>query len=199
MIPIAVNSLNLTLGPARLYLAPYQTTPPPDSAVTPNGPTNPPSSPWTDVGGTDGGVVFTAEGTLTDLSVDQIIMPVGSRLTDLKMSIQTKMAETTLANMNAALNSIMSSGSGTGYNTSDITVTSAATQPTYTALILDGWAPTLSTGSPALRRIVVPKALATPKVSLTYDKKTMASYDVTWNVYFVSQSANPVHIVDQTA
>lgn len=196
---MAVNSLNLTLGPARLYLAPFGTTPPPDSAVTPNGPTNPPSAPWTDVGGTDGGIVFSAEGTLTDLAVDQIIMPVGSRLTDLKMSIQTKLAEVTLSNMNAALNSIMTSASGTGYATSDITVTSAATQPTYTAMILDGQAPTLSTGAPALRRIVVPKALATPKVSLTYDRKNMASYDVTWNVYFVSSSANPVHVIDQTA
>lgn len=197
---MAVNSLNLVLGPARLYLAPYGTTPPADSAVTPNGPTNPPSSPWTDVGGTDGGVTFTAEGTLTDLVVDQVIMPVGSRLTDLKMSIQTKLAEVTLSNMNSALNGIMSTSTNTGYNTADITVSSAATQPTYLSLIMDGWAPSIqATGASALRRILVYKALATPKVSLTADKKTQASYDVTWNVYFVSSSANPVHIVDQTA
>lgn len=199
MSPIAVNAANLTLGPARLYLAPVGAAVPPDSAVTPSGPTNPPSAPWTDVGGTDGGVQFTVEGTLTDLQVDQIIMPVGSRLTDLKMSIQTKLAEVTLANMTAAVNSITSSGSGTGYITEDILITSAATQPTYTSMIIDGWAPTLSTGASALRRIVVYKALAQPKVTLMYDRKNQASYDVTWTVYYVSQSVNPVHIVDQTA
>ncbi len=126
-------------------------------------------------------------------------MEVGARLTDLKMMVTTKLSEMTLANMNAAINSITTSGSGTGYATQDITVTSAATQPTYSALIVDGWAPYLSSGAPALRRIIVRKVLATPKVNLVYDRKNQASYDVTWNSYFVSNSVNPVHVVDQQA
>lgn len=197
---MAVNALNLTLGPARLYLAPYGTTPPAPGAVTPNGPTNPPSAPWTDVGGTSGGVTFAVEGTMTNLEVDQVIMPVGSRMTALAMTIETTMAEVTLANMNAALNSIMTSSTGTGYQSSDITVTGAATQPTYTAMILDGWAPSIAaTGASALRRIVVQKALATPKVSLVYNKKDQSGYQVTWNVFYVSNSVNPVTLIDQTA
>jgi hypothetical protein len=200
MSPISVTASNLILGPARLYIGAFGANEPLDSAVTPNGVTTPPSSgSWTDVGGTDGGVTYAVEGTLTDLSVDQIIMAVGSRLTDLKMTVTTKMSEMTLANMNSALNSITSTGSGSGYSTQDITVTSAATQPTYSALIIDGWAPYLSSGNPALRRIIVRKVLATPKVSMMYDKKTQASYDVSWGCYFVSNSVNPVHVVDQTA
>lgn len=197
MSPIAVTASNIALGPARLYVAPFGTSPPADSAVTPNGPTNPPSAPWTDVGGTDGGVAFAADGTYTDLAVDQIIMPVGARLTDLKMSITTKMAEVTLANLTTALNSITSNGSGSGYITQDITVTSAATQPTYVALLMDAWAPFLSSGAAALRRIVCYKALSQPKINLMYDRKSQASYDVSWSIFFVSNSVNPVHIIDQ--
>jgi hypothetical protein len=152
-----------------------------------------------DVGGTDGGVQFAVDGTLTELQVDQIIMSVGARLTDLKMTVTTKMAELTLSNLTSAVNSITTSSSGSGYTTEDITVTSAATQPTYSALIIDGWAPYLSTGASALRRIIVRKVLATPKVNLMYDRKNQASYDVTWSAFFVSNSINPVHVVDQVA
>lgn len=198
MSPISVTASNLVFGPARLYVAPYGTAMPADSAVTPSGPTNPPPSPWADVGGTDGGVAFSVEGTYTDLVVDQVIMPVGSRLTDLKMAITTKLSEVTLANLTTALNSITSTGGGTGYSTLDITVTSAASQPTYISMILDGWAPLLSTGVAALRRIEVFKALSAPKVNLMYDRKNQASYDCTFNIFFISNSVNPVHVIDQT-
>jgi hypothetical protein len=197
--PIAVIASNLVLGPGRLHIAPFGTSEPPDSAVTPNGITNPPSSPWLDVGGTSGGITWAVEGTLTGLSVDQIIMEVGARLTDLKMTVSTKMSEMTLANLSAALNGITTAGSGAGYSTMDINVASAATQPSYAALILDGWAPFLSSGAPALRRAISRKMLAVPKVNLVYDKQNQASFDVTWNAYFVSNSISPAHIVDQQA
>lgn len=199
MSPIAIVVSNLVLGPARLYVAPFGSTEPADSAVTPNGPTTPPSSPWVDVGGTDGGITFEVDTTYTDLTVDQIIMNVGARLTELKMSVAAKLAEMTLANLTTSLNSITTTGSGSGYTTADITVTSAASQPTYAALIIDGWAPTLSTGAAALRRVIVRKVLSQTKVTLSYDKKTQQSYDCTFNTYFVSNSITPVHIVDQVA
>lgn len=196
---MSVNVANLTLGPARLYVAPFGSTEPLDSTVTPNGTTTPPSSPWVDVGGTDGGVAYEVDNTYTDLSVDQIIMSVGARLTDMKMSVVTKMAEMTLTNLNTVLNSIATTSTGSGYATLDIPVGSAATQPTYAALIIDGWAPFLNTGQAALRRIIVRKVLAQVKVSEMFDKKTQASYDVTFQAYYVSGSIPPVHIVDQTA
>lgn len=199
MIPLAVNAANLVLGPARLYVAAFGATEPADTAVTPNGTTTPPSSPWTDVGGTDGGVTFEVDNTYTDLSVDQIIMNVGARLTEMKMSVTVKLSEMTLANLQTSLNSIGTTGSGTGYNTLDIAVGSAATQPTYAALIIDGWAPMLSTGAPALRRVIIRKVLSQVKAQLSYDKKTQQSLDCTFNAYYVSGSIAPVHIVDQTA
>lgn len=199
MVPISVNAANLVLGPARLYVAPFGATEPADSAVTPNGPTNPPSTPWTDVGGTDGGVTFEVDNTYTDLSVDQIVMNVGARLTEMKMTVTAKLSEMTLTNLQTALNSIGTTGSGSGFSTLDIPVGSAATQPTYAALLIDGWAPMLSTGAPALRRIIVRKVLSQVKAQLSYDKKTQQGYECTFAAYFVSNSINPVHVVDQVA
>jgi hypothetical protein len=189
----------LVLGPARLYVAPFGSSEPADSAVTPNGPSTPPSSPWTDVGGTDGGVTFETDNTYTDLSVDQIIMNVGARLTEMKMTVTSKLSEMTLANLQTSLNNIGTTGSGSGYATLDIPVSSAATQPTYAALIIDGWAPMLSSGAPALRRVIVRKVLSQVKASLAYDKKTQQALDVTFTAYYVSNSITPVHIVDQQA
>jgi hypothetical protein len=128
--------------------------------------------------------------------VDQIIMMVGSRLTEIKMTVTAKLSEVTLANMNTALNSIGTTASGTGFTSLDIPVTSAATQPTYAALLIAGWAPYLSTG-PAARWVIVRKLLSQTKAQLVYDRKSQQSYDCTWNAYFVSNTVNPVHIVDE--
>lgn len=198
MVPIAVNAANLVMGPARLYVAPFGSTEPTDASVTPNGPSTPPSAPWTDVGGTDGGVTFETDNTYTDLIVDQVIMNVGARLTEMKMSVTVKLAEITLANLQTSLNSIGTTNTGSGYSTLEIPVGSSATQPSYAALIIDGWAPLLSTGQAALRRVIVRKVLSTVKATLTYDKKTQQTFDVTFNAFYVSSSINPVHIVDQT-
>lgn len=199
MVPIAVNASNLVLGPARLYVAAFGSTEPTDASVTPNGPTTPPSAPWTDVGGTDGGVMFEVDNTYTDLQVDQLTMNVGARLTAMKMTVTTKLAEMTLTNLQTALNSIGTSSSGSGYSTLDIPVGSTSTQPSYAALIIDGWAPTLSSGAAALRRVIVRKVLSQVKATLSYDKKTQQSLDCTFTAYYVSNSVNPIHIVDQTA
>lgn len=197
MVLISVNAANLVLGPARLYVGAFGVTEPLDSTVTPNGTTTPPGAGWTDVGGTDGGVSFEVDNTYTDLAVDQIIMSVGARLTDMKMSVVTKMSEMTLTNLNTALNSIATVGGGSGYSTLDIPVGSAATQPTYAALCIDAWAPMLSTGAPALGRVIVRKVLSQVKVAMMYDKKTQGSLDVTFSAYYVSNSISPCHLIYQ--
>lgn len=198
MSPIGVNSNNLVLGPARLYVAAQGAAEPADSSVTPTGYLTPPSSAvWTDVGGTDGGVTLEVDSTYTDLQVDQIIMNVGARLTDLKITVSAKLAEVTLANLNQSLNLIGITGSGSGFQTLEIPVTSAASQPTYAAMIIDGWAPLTTAGTPALRRAIVRKVLSQTKATLAYDKKSQQMYDCTWTAYYVSSSINPVHVVDE--
>lgn len=194
-----ITASNLVLGPARLYVGAFGATEPADSSVTPNGVTTPPSSStWVDVGGTDGGINFEVDSTYQDLNVDQIIMAVGTRLTELKITVAAKLSEMTLGNINTALAMIGTTGGGSGYSTLDINVGTSATQPNYAALIIDGWAPYLSTG-PALRRIIVRKVVAATKVGIMGDRKTQQAIDCTWNAFFVSNSVSPAHIVDQTA
>ena len=126
-------------------------------------------------------------------------MDVGARLTELKAMVTTKLSEMTLANLNTAMNQIMTIGGGSGYATADLQVTGAASQPSYAALLIDGWAPTLSTGAPARRRIIVRKVVSTPKATFSFDKKTQQSYDISWGCFYVSNSILPIHIVDQQA
>lgn len=194
---MSINASNLVMGPAILYVAPFGTAEPQDSAVTPTGYLTPPGAGWIDVGATDGGVAFEADSTYTPLVADQVTMDLGARLTEMKMSVTAKLSEMTLTNLNTALNNISSVGSGSGYSTLDIPVGLTSTQPTYAALCIYGWAPMLTTGYPALRRIIVRKVLSQTKVSMMFDKKTQASYDTTFSAYFVSSSLPPVHITDE--
>jgi len=115
------------------------------------------------------------------------------------MSITTKLSELTLANLYTTMNNIGSTGGGSGYNTLDIQVGTSSTQPSYLAMIIDGWAPQLNTGLPALRRIIVRKLLAEVKVTMSFDKKTQQSLDCTFSAYYVSGSISPVHLIDQTS
>lgn len=189
---MSVNPINLVLGPATFRVAPFGTAEPLDSAVASD-----PSVSWVDAGGTDNGVIFEIDGTYTGLTVDQIIMEVGARLTELKPTVTTVLSEITLGNLNTALNGIGTTGSGSGYGTFDLNVTSAATQPAYSALMIDGWAPgNVTSGAARRRRVIVRKALSAPKVKLAYDKKTQQGLETSWGLYYVSSSITPVHIVD---
>lgn len=196
---MGVNSQNLVLGPARIYYAPFGTAEPADATVADDGWLTPPPSPWTDFGGTDGGVNLEIDTTYTALTVDQVIMDVGARLTELKMSVTAPLAEISNENLAVALNNITESGAGAGFVTLDVPVGSSATQPDYSALIIDGWGPLTANGGPTLRRAIVRKVLSQAKVQLTSDKKTQQKVDTTWNAYFVGDGVNPVHIVTATA
>lgn len=192
---MAVNPINLVMGPATFYVGAFGTTEPTDANVA-----TAPGSGWTDVGGTDGGVIFEIDGTYTDLNVDQIVMAVGSRLTELKPMVTATLSEITLTNLNQALNNIGTTGSGTGYSSLDINAGSSATQPSYSALIIDGWAPAnASTGASERRRVIVRKVLSQPKVKLAYDKKTQQGLETSFGVYYVSSTLAAVHIVDATS
>jgi hypothetical protein len=194
---LAVNPQNLVMGPARIYYAPFGTAEPADATVTPDGWLVPPPAPWTDFGGTDGGIALEVDTTLTDLQVDQILLPVGARNTALAMQVTAKLAEVTQANMAQALNNITQAGSGSGYITLDVPDGATATQPQYSALIVDGWGPELADGQPALRRAIVRKVLNQAKITLTYDKKTQQAFDCTWKVYFVGAGIRPIHFIDE--
>ncbi|MEV5710177.1 hypothetical protein [Actinoallomurus sp. NPDC052274] len=189
-----VTPANLVQGPADVYAGGFGATEPADSAVA-----TAPGAGWTGVGGTQGGVTAEIDNTYDQLTVDQLVDPVGARLTKRQIQVTLKLAEATLENLNLVLNNLLTMGSGTGYATADLQTTTSATQPTYAALLIDGWAPALATGAAARRRIIVRKVLSQAKVQFSYQMQNNNVYDCTLTAFYVSQSISPIHIVDQTA
>lgn len=192
---MAVNPVNLVQGPATLYYGNFGAVEPADSAVA-----NPPNSAvWTDFGATQGGVTFNLDQTYVDLIVDQLVDPVGARLTARKIQCVAMLNEATVSNMYVVMNYLANLNVQSNFTTLDPQTTNSATQPTYTALIIDGWAPTLPSGGAARRRIILRKTLADTKLAVKYDKPNRAEYNVTWGSYYISGSIAPFHICDATA
>lgn len=194
---MAITPFNLVQGPATLYTGAFGATEPADSAVT----SNPNSAVWTDVGGIADGTAVLLEIDLTysEQGVDQLPMPVGARLTKHAVQITAALAEATLTNMTLSLNQLTTTSVQSGYTTLEPVIAQSSSQPTYTALVIDGWAPTLNTGASARRRVILRKALSASKLALEYEKSKMAIYNTTWVGYYVSGSVQPWHVVDQTA
>lgn len=180
---------NLTQGPGTLYYGAFGATEPTDAAVN----TTPPSSSWTDLGGTTDGSTITLNQTWSELKVDQVIETVGRRLTQRDTMVKTNLAEPTLANLALSLNNT-APASGSGYLTLDLDAASSATQPTYRAFILDGYGP-----SGYRRRAIIRRALNTSNIELAYKKDGMTVIPVEFASHYVSSSIKSVHVVDQTA
>ena len=141
---MAVTPFNIIQGPGTLYVAAYGTSlaayigsNPGSVAVT---------SPFVDVGGTSGGITVEVDETLTNIQVDQLLDPVGARTTARTIQVTTTLMETSLTQLQVALNGTTGAtlSSGTGWQEMDLVTTTSATQPLYTSIIVDGWAPTLS-------------------------------------------------------
>lgn len=198
---MAITPYNLVQGPATLYWATFGTTEP---AITNAALIAAPGAGWTDVGGIADGtsVIMEEDLTYTDQGVDQLPMAVGARLTKMALSVTATLAEATLQNYQLARNQLatvtVGSGGSAGVTTLDPTTGSPSTQPTYTALMIDGWAPTLSSGVAAKRRVIVRKCLSSSKLRQEYEKSKMNLYDTAWAGYWVSNSIAPYDIYDQT-
>jgi len=195
---MSVQPLNVCQGPATVYTGLFGATEPAYTALT----SPPSSSVWTDVGGLADGtsVLLEVDLTYTDIGVEQLVDPVGARLTKRVIQFTMALEETTLANMQLAMNQLATISNGSGYSVLDPLTTTSATQPTYTALLIDGWAPTTGTTQTACRRrMIVRKCLSSSKVDLEYEKTKSAVYNTTWTGYWVSGSIAPFEVIDQTS
>jgi hypothetical protein len=193
---MTVNGTNVLAGAGSLYYASFGTTFPADTAATvaagaPAG--------FTDFGGTSGGVNIVAQQKLKMKKVDQILLPVGAYPTDEVLQIKTKIAETTLNNLNVGLNNKFTLTPQASYTTADWNATVNSQQLSYISLIFDGWAPMLATGLPARRRLCAYKALSEGTIGAQYKVDDQVMFDCTFDIFFVSGSQTPFHIIDQTA
>ena len=190
-----ITPATLLMGPGVIYTAPYGTVEPAYAAIT-----SPPDAPWTDVGGTADGtsVLLEVEHTLTDIMVEQLVDPVGARVSKRVIQVTVAMEEATLANLNLAMNQLTTISTGPGYSVLDPLTSPTSTQPSYTAVILDGFAPTTGTTEVSCRRrLIVRKALSTSKIDFEYEKSKPTIFNTTWTGYFVSSSVAPFEVVDQ--
>lgn len=187
-----VTATNLTAGPGTLYTGAFGATEPLDSAVN----SLPASAAWTDAGGTQDGSTITLSREFFELEVDQIVDTPGRRLTSRDIQVKTNMAEPTLANLTVALNGGTQTATA-AYATYDPDNTTAATQPTYKALLLDGFAPQTAAAATMRRRVIVRKVLSIEDVETDYKKDGQTLFPVTFAAHYVSSVITPFHIVDQ--
>lgn len=188
---MAVVSSNLIQGPGDLYTGSFGAVEPADNAVG----TAPASATWRDVGGTQEGVTINVGQEFSELSVDQVIDRVESRRTSRSITFATSLAEATLENLAFVLNG-GTVATGTGYKTYDPDAAGVASQPSYFALIVDGWAPMVANQA-RRRRIIGRKALNIEGVETAYQKDGQTLFPVSFQLHYVSGSVLPFHITDQ--
>ncbi len=194
---MAVTVTNLIQGPATLYKGVQYTgsydhsTEPGDTAIN----AVPAASGFTDLGGTQDGVNLEVNREYAELEVDQIVDVPERRLTKREIAITTNLAEATLENLALISNEATTSvTTGSGFKTFIPTITTSATQPTYTPVILDGYAP-----SQFRRRVIGRRMLSIDPVQTTYRKDGQTMWNVRWAGHYVSSTLAPYKVIDQTS
>lgn len=179
---MAVTTTNLLQGPADVFVATFGATEPADAETAP-------AAAWVDAGSTDGGVTLTLGQTFSNMTVDQVAMPVGSRLTEQMATVATTLAEATLANFRRALNQATSAATTVEFGGEDI----VNSDPLYQAVLLRGRAP----GGGTPRLVILRRTLSTESIGVPFQKDGKTVLPVTWTAYYVSASIKAVKI-DET-
>ncbi|MGW6738661.1 phage tail tube protein [Streptomyces sp. NPDC055013] len=179
----------LVMGPATLYIGAFGATEPVDSAYA----SVPASAAWTDLGFTDGGAELSIEQDYKELVADQVPDKMGARLQERSFKVKVSLAEPTLDNLAVVLND-GTVASGSGYHTYTPAFMTSATQPTYRALIIDGWA---SGGGRA--RLIVRKVLSTDNVKFKYSKEDQTVFEVEFEGFYVDESTAPWKMITEDA
>lgn len=183
------NEDNLVMGPATLYIGAFNATEPAASAVG----TVPASGVWTDLGLTMDGAEISIEQDYKELEADQFVDVPGARLVKRSFKVKTNLAEPTLNNLLYALND-GTVASGSGFHTYEPEFASSATQPTYRALIVDGYAP----GAADKRaRMIIRKVLSTDNVKFAYKKDDQTVFEVEWQGFYVDSSTAPWKVITE--
>lgn len=177
------------MGPATLYQGDFGADEPAGSLIN----SAPAASAWTDVGGTLDGLEISIEQNYSDLTVDQVVDKAGGRLTERTIQVVTKLAEPTLDNLFFALND-GTPASGAGWKSYEPNFASSATQPTYRALLFDGY------GENSLRRrVILRRVLSTAGVKFAYKKDEQTVYEVTFTCYYVDAQTGPFLVQEATS
>jgi hypothetical protein len=192
----AVNPNNAIMGPISLWYGAFGVTEPAQSnaALIAD-----PGAGWTFGGGSNGGISWEIDHTITDMAFDQTVDPVGGRVTGRSGMVTFNAAEPTLAILALALHNLGTTTVGSGITTYTPGQPNAGTPLSYNAILLDGWAPLLGSGAAARRRAIFRKMLNQPKMITNGDPTKQVSWALNTKMYYVSQSIDPYIVMDQTA
>lgn len=190
------NPNNAIMGPINMWYGAFGVTEP---AQTNAALIADPGAGWTFAGGTQGGVQYEIDHTITDLTFDQVVDPIGGRITGRSGMVTFNGAEPTIALLAMALNNVGTTTVGSGITIYDPGQPNSATPLTYNAVLLDGWAPVLSSGLSARRRVIFRKVLNQPKITTVGDPTKQVVWALSTKMYYVSGSISPYIKMDQTA
>jgi hypothetical protein len=182
----------LVQGPGTLYYGIFGTAVDPADSGVNAAPVA--SANYTNAGFTSGGVQIVIDQTYTELDADQIVDSPGRRITKREVTVGTQLAQPTLENLALAMNG-GTVATASAWKTFDPLTAISATQPTYYAIILDGWTPE---GNGFNRRFIGRKVLSTDKITVDYKKDSQTFFTVLWNLHYVDSTHALFHMVDQT-
>lgn len=186
---MATTASNLTLGPADLYTGLFGADETGLGGAGLN--STPAASAWTDMGGTMNSVTLKVSQKFAELTTDQVVDKIGRRVTERDFTIDTELAEPTLANLSASMNnSAPVTGAGSTHEL-EMDIVNSGTQLTYKALIVDGWAP-----SATRRRVLVRKVLSVSDVEFAYEKDKQTVFKVSFGAHYVSPTIKPFKVYD---
>jgi hypothetical protein len=176
---------NLIQGEAILYRAPFGTAEP---AQTTAGLADAPGVGWEEIGFTTDSTTITVEQEYKEMEVQQITEVPESRLVKQRVTVETSMAEATLENLKFALNG-GDVATASAVKTFKPVKSSGASQPTYSAIIIDGYGP-----GGVRRRIILRKVLSVDNTEFAYAKEEQTVLKVTLASHWVSDSIDSFDI-----
>lgn len=184
-VPVADNAIQ---GPADLWYGAFGVTEPLATAINTD-----PGAGWTFVGGTVDGCTWAVKDEYAAMNFDQVAERIGSRRTSREVSLKANLAEATLD----ILVPVLGGGTLTAeagppatevYEPAD---DNAATQPTYRALLMDGWGP-----AGKRRRLVVRKVLNIDGFEGAYKKDGQFFYPTNFVGHWVSTTIKSFQVRD---
>lgn len=184
------------MGAGTMYNGLYQAVEPADAAVN----TVPQASAWTNTGFTNDGITISLNQEFATMTVDQISDIIGRKMTQRDVQVQANLAEATLENLTLGLNSgtiTTGSGSGVNYKTYTPVFNGTELQPTYFAVLFDGFAPASAAGVVKRRRFVLRKCLSIDNVEVAYKKDDMTLVPVTIGCHYIDTTTAPFRIIDE--
>lgn len=156
----------------------------------------PQASAWTYTGFTSDGITFTVDQSFSEMRVDQVADRVGTKLTERQVSLQANLAEATLSNLTLGMNGGTIT-TAAAYSYYEPVYDGTELQPTYIAVMFDGYAPSSAAGVSKRRRIIIRKAISTENIEAAYKKDSLTLVPVTFTSHYVSDTVAGFRIIDE--